>query len=1491
MDTKEKFLDPRKIILVNVPLSYNAEHIKDYVEGTLDIGVVEIKIYPFIPGRALVVLEEELTDFQGASEAFQSEQLEGQEILLLPTKRETAIFVSDIDMHILKKKFLLAYLEENFAEEVGVIKSSKCWPDYNVAVVHFNSKYKEVVDAILKQTDHIPLRSENYHITIEPFYSNFHKFIGKDLVNSLRIPRQKTDLRNLSKDEDQASLDGSSCSDSDTKLGSDSDSLSDDEDLDQLTSGTESSNSDDNVDTSLSEDQEDHESNNESDEEENSSESETDPSDDSSDTRKTNSRGSGTLRGNTSKQQGILNKNKGMKTNILDTKTSERRSNIFRGRGGFAMRNRGSKVKIGTAKKDVDNEIDERQSCKDSDLLKSKSCLNDERGNMKRNPDEVKKRSASQSSSTLTNDNTSANLPFSSLLQRRGSDIDMLNKTGRPGKFIWNNIEPNNSDLSISKSELSYQKPEPEKRAESSPLKKFQSFSTNTSSGDSYTIKKLGQKLTRNKKLTEIYSEDIAELEEDLKKLSEENARLKEKPKEFVTKFPMSSLQAKFLQPYFHTSQSECIVHYSSDEKAAVITGPENLAKEFQLILMKELRNIKEDTIKISKEMQSILIREKGKNFLMNLDLGGALCAVEDEVVNVTARGEQVLSKAVQMLNSHLDSEESSISDVDIPPEKFDLLKLKLEYELLVQVSLKDREIRVVGVKDDVLIAMRDVKDLFEEIGHYEKCFEVDESEAKFFHQCLEEKICSALKQVEIIEQLMTDTKILLKFKGPKNYVQEAYQSLQDLKSNVKTSKWNLKEDFLDHELYIIAKTHATDKRKLEFFDYKDKYLFTFHLPDDSSALSSHYSQTDSSEDVVKLSAPETDITVNMGSNSKLIVKSEGNITREKSDVLVSLLGPEHDMRKTAVGKAFLSVCPQHYKNLAECLDSNPDAKVLTVKNPGRLKCLAICHIVLTRWNNKESVNSESHLREVLKSVLSEARTLGAKSISFPVVGCGRAFRFPPSIVSKVFLESLRDEKVDTFLEKVIILASDEDLFDELTTDAPDFFKTKSITDQTEEDQDDEGSDDDESSSDEEVEEITYPIDIKNANKSQMIIFTLSKDVVDDLKEEKKKLIREQLLYEKTYEQDKLQRWASTSWGKIIKESVKNNVWVAQELNPDTKNVQFQLKGQKEGVLQVYNFIHQEFCELARSAPKKQLIAPKRGTIDYLKFAIETDERFPSYWNLCKNKKYLKKLKEGKALEPQEFNVLVDVDQETKDAITNLVLQTMEPGRIGHGADAQGIRYSTLQVTRVQRVENPELFDNYKIERDRLLKKMIQMGTVCQNIGQLAGSNGDVATAPYISQKIKDELFHEINEHYLFHGAKSEFIPTLVNSGLDPRVSNDMCMFGKGIYTAEKSTKADQYADARNQRFPNGTQLNMILTRLLLGNVFLCDGSHKSVQSKDSKKLSRPPCMHCQEDKCSCKNQTLYDSVMGDGHWIFREFVVYHRTQCYPEYVITYQRV
>jgi hypothetical protein len=56
------------------------------------------------------------------------------------------------------------------------------------------------------------------------------------------------------------------------------------------------------------------------------------------------------------------------------------------------------------------------------------------------------------------------------------------------------------------------------------------------------------------------------------------------------------------------------------------------------------------------------------------------------------------------------------------------------------------------------------------------------------------------------------------------------------------------------------------------------------------------------------------------------------------------------------------------------------------------------------------------------------------------------------------------------------------------------------------------------------------------------------------------------------------------------------------------------------------------------------------------------------------------------------------------------------------------------------------------------------------------------------------EIYQEVNEHYVFHGTKQENIEIILATGLDSRMAGTNAMFGQGVYAAESSTKADQYA-------------------------------------------------------------------------------------------------
>ena len=88
--------------------------------------------------------------------------------------------------------------------------------------------------------------------------------------------------------------------------------------------------------------------------------------------------------------------------------------------------------------------------------------------------------------------------------------------------------------------------------------------------------------------------------------------------------------------------------------------------------------------------------------------------------------------------------------------------------------------------------------------------------------------------------------------------------------------------------------------------------------------------------------------------------------------------------------------------------------------------------------------------------------------------------------------------------------------------------------------------------------------------------------------------------------------------------------------------------------------------------------------------------------------------------------------------------------------------------------------------------------------------------------------------------------------------------------------------DASSRTEGQGQTKTMFLMRMILGDCFLCNDANPP-------KYRRPPYKQCYKEKCKDHND-LHDSVVGDNGKLFREFVVYEARQCYPEYLINYER-
>ena len=143
---------------------------------------------------------------------------------------------------------------------------------------------------------------------------------------------------------------------------------------------------------------------------------------------------------------------------------------------------------------------------------------------------------------------------------------------------------------------------------------------------------------------------------------------------------------------------------------------------------------------------------------------------------------------------------------------------------------------------------------------------------------------------------------------------------------------------------------------------------------------------------------------------------------------------------------------------------------------------------------------------------------------------------------------------------------------------------------------------------------------------------------------------------------------------------------------------------------------------------------------------------------------------------------------------------------------------------------------------------------------------------------------HDSHHHHtaaselrLFHGTGIQHILSIVKYGFDLTKASDGSLYGRGIYFALSSEKADQYADDRHSRRPR--DLTMLVVRVKPGNVER--STHTAADVTRAQKRPMPG--------CSVDNQQVTSVAGWDKR--FREVVVRQEARCLPEYVVVYDRL
>ena len=144
------------------------------------------------------------------------------------------------------------------------------------------------------------------------------------------------------------------------------------------------------------------------------------------------------------------------------------------------------------------------------------------------------------------------------------------------------------------------------------------------------------------------------------------------------------------------------------------------------------------------------------------------------------------------------------------------------------------------------------------------------------------------------------------------------------------------------------------------------------------------------------------------------------------------------------------------------------------------------------------------------------------------------------------------------------------------------------------------------------------------------------------------------------------------------------------------------------------------------------------------------------------------------------------------DALEKLIMDTWNAARVGHGADAKHLSHTSIKVKKILLNENPHLYQNYAFHLKQNCHYIGNKMKTRKKITDLSGET-EVLTAIHAGKVVEDLRLSLVNEYFLFHGTSENASTGIAKQGLDYRLSNKG-LFGKGVYFAESSTKADQYS-------------------------------------------------------------------------------------------------
>ncbi|KAK3597472.1 hypothetical protein CHS0354_041891 [Potamilus streckersoni] len=196
----------------------------------------------------------------------------------------------------------------------------------------------------------------------------------------------------------------------------------------------------------------------------------------------------------------------------------------------------------------------------------------------------------------------------------------------------------------------------------------------------------------------------------------------------------------------------------------------------------------------------------------------------------------------------------------------------------------------------------------------------------------------------------------------------------------------------------------------------------------------------------------------------------------------------------------------------------------------------------------------------------------------------------------------------------------------------------------------------------------------------------------------------------------------------------------------------------------------------------------RNDTKEYFAYMYQSDPETPNYWEKFHHKKTVKEWNGSNG------DLSIKIFQVAGSGLSDIIQFVYNTLK-----EQPSSEFKNIEVKEVQRLENLQLFYKYVSFRQSQFSTVSKTGELAPLERIKVCKQGQPLTSKNTKRGciLDQDIYPEVNEHYLFHGTKVANLDGIFHQGLDNRLAGKG-RFGNGIYCAETPAKSNKYTGTKD---------------------------------------------------------------------------------------------